>query len=91
VNKYTIIPSRLKYASAPAVDSEISINFDEKSQEITEYDRSVTLSLAQVYDDERQLCSVFRPTFKITYIYENTYTGKTNYLPFQNNLSIMYF
>jgi len=86
VNKYTIIPSRLKYASAPSVDEELSINLDEKKQEITEYDRSVTLSLAQVYDDERQACTVFRPTFKITYIYENTYTGKTNYIPFQNNL-----
>jgi hypothetical protein len=86
VNKYTIIPSRLKYASAPAIDEELSISLEEKNQEITEYDRSVTLSLAQVYDDERQVCTVFRPTFKITYLYENTYTGKTDYLPFQYNL-----
>lgn len=86
MNKYEIIPSRLKYASAPAIDEEISISLEEKSQEITEYDRSITLSLAQVYDDERQVCTVFRPTFKITYIYENTYTGKTDYLPFQYNL-----
>ena len=86
MNKYTIIPSRLKYASAPAIDEELSISLEEKNQEITEYDRSVTLSLAQVYDDERQICTVFRPTFKITYIYENTYTGKTDYLPFQYNL-----
>jgi len=86
VNKYTIIPSRLRYASAPAIDEELSISLEEKNQEITEYDRSVTLSLAQVYDDERQSCTVFRPTFKITYLYENAYTGKTDYLPFQYNL-----
>ena len=86
MNKYTIIPSRLRYASAPAIDEELSISLEEKNQEITEYDRSVTLSLAQVYDDERQVCTVFRPTFKITYLYENAYTGKTDYLPFQYNL-----
>jgi hypothetical protein len=46
----------------------------------------VTLSLAQVYDDERQITQVYRPTFKVTYLYANTYTGTTNYLPFQYNL-----
>lgn len=86
MNKYTIVPSNFKYASAPSVDEEITISLNEKNQELTEYDRSVTLSLAQVYDDERQSCTVFRPTFKVTYIYDNTYTGKTDFLPFQYNL-----
>ena len=51
-----------------------------------EYDRSSTVSLAQVFDDERQESTIFRPTFKITYIYDNTYIGTTNYIPFQYNL-----
>jgi hypothetical protein len=42
--------------------------------------------LAQVYDDERQACLIFRPTFKVTYLYANTYTGTTIYTPFQYNL-----
>jgi len=86
VNKYTIIPSNFLYKSASFVDEKISISLDQTSQEITEYDRSQTLSLAQVYDDERQATDVYRPTFKVTYLYGNTYSGTTDYLPFQYNL-----
>jgi hypothetical protein len=86
MNKYTIIPSNLKYKGAPAIDEEVSFTLEEQSQQITEYDRSSTINLAQIYNDERQQCTVFRPTFKITYLYDNTYTGSTTYLPFQYNL-----
>jgi hypothetical protein len=86
MNKYSIIPSNLKYKGAPSVDEKISISLDQTSQQITEYDRSATISLAQVYDDERQSCTIFRPTFKVNYLYDNTYTGTTTFLPFQYNL-----
>jgi hypothetical protein len=86
MNKYTIIPSGQRYKGAPSLDEEVSITLQQQSQEITEYDRTSTLNLAQVYDDERQANTIFRPTFKITYLYDNTYTGSTNYLPFQYNL-----
>ena len=86
MNNYRIIPSNLEYQSAPSIDQEISITLEEKSQGIIEYDRSSTISLAQVYDDERQACLIFRPTFKVTYLYGNTYTGTTTYTPFQYNL-----
>ena len=86
MNNYKIIPSRLDYQSAPSIDQEIPISLEEKSQSIIEYDRSSTINLAQVYDDERQACLIFRPTFKITYLYANTYTGTTTYTPFQYNL-----
>jgi len=86
MNKYTLIPSGLKYKGAPSIDEEISLTLEEQSQQITEYDRTSTLNLAEVYDDERQSCSIFRPTFKVTYLYDNTYTGTTGYLPFQYNL-----
>jgi hypothetical protein len=86
LSNYRIIPSRLTYQSAPSVDQEIPISLEQQSQLMTEYDRSSTVSLAQVYDDERQACLIFRPTFKVTYLYANTYTGTTNYTPFQYNL-----
>jgi hypothetical protein len=86
MSNITIIPSNLKYKGAPAIDEKISVSLESQSQEITEYDRSSTINLAQVYDDERQAGTVFRPTFKITYLYDNTYTGTTSYVPFQNNL-----
>ena len=86
MNRYTIIPSSLAYQGAASVDQEITIGLDQQSQLITEYDRNSTVSLAQVYDDERQTSTIFRPTFKVTYLYANTYTGSTSYLPFQYNL-----
>ena len=86
MNKYTIIPSSLEYKSAPFVDQEISLSLEQQSQEITEYDRSQSISLSQLYDDERQACTIFRPTFKVNYLYSNTYTGTTKYTPFVNNL-----
>jgi hypothetical protein len=86
MNNFTIIPSGLRYQGAPSVDEKVSITLNQNSQQITEYDRSTTVSLAQIYDDERQDCTVFRPTFKVNYIYSNTYTGTTSYLPFQYNL-----
>jgi hypothetical protein len=86
MNKYTIIPSSLQYKSAPFVDQEISLTLEEQSQQITEYDRSQSISLTQLYDDERQSCTIFRPTFKLNYIYANSYTGSTDYPPFNNTL-----
>ena len=86
MNKYTIIPSSLQYKSAPFVDQDISLSLEEQSQQITEYDRSQSISLAQIYDDERQSCTIFRPTFKVNYLYSNTYTGTTGYVPFRNTL-----
>ena len=86
MSNYLIVPSNLRYKGAPSVDEQIAISLDSQNQQITEYDRSSTISLAQVYDDERQGCTVFRPTFKATFLYENTYTGTTGYIPFQYNL-----
>lgn len=86
MNKYTIIPSSLQYKSAPFVDQEITLSLNQQSQELTEYDRSQSINLAQVYDNERQASTIFRPTYKINYLYANTYTGTTAYLPFRNNL-----
>lgn len=80
MNKFTLIPSSQQYKSAPANDQEVSITLEQKQQEITEYDRSSTLSLAEVFDSERQGCTVFRPTFKISYLYGNVITGTTEYL-----------
>ena len=86
MNKFTIIPSNFLYKSAPFVDEKVSITLNQTSQQIVEYDRSSTLSLAQVYNDERQATQIFRPTFKVTYLYANTYSGTTDYIPFRNNL-----
>ena len=86
MNKFTIIPSSQEYQSAPSVDQDITITLEQQSQQMVEYDRSQSISLAQVFDDERQSSSTFRPTFKVNYLYGNTYTGTTEYVPFKNTL-----
>jgi len=86
MNRFTLIPSSQQYKSAPANDQEVSLTLEQKQQELTEYDRSSTVSLADVYDSERQGCTIFRPTFKVTYLYGNVITGTTEYLPFKNNM-----
>ena len=86
MNKYTIIPSSQEYKAAPSVDQDISITLEQQSQQMVEYDRSQSISLAQVFDDERQGSEIFRPTFKVNYLYDNTYTGTTEYVPFKNTL-----
>ena len=85
-NLYSIIPSVQQYKSAPADDQQLSVVLEEQSQNLVEYDRTTNVSLAQVFDDERQESTIFRPTFKVSYLYSNVFTGTTNYLPFQYNL-----
>ena len=86
MNRYTLIPSTIKYGSAPAIDQEIDVSLEGQEQELVEYDRSSTVSLAQVYDDERQKSTTFRPTFKVNYVYANTIIGTSFYIPFRDNL-----
>ncbi len=81
-----IIPSRLKYKSAPSVDQKVVVSLENNNELNVEFDRIQTISLPQLYDDERQSCTVFRPTFQINYIYSNQYLGTTQYGPFLNNL-----
>lgn len=86
MTNFKLIPSDIRYASAPNVDQKISIEVNSTSNEIVEYVRTRTIDLIQVYNDERQSCTIFRPTIKLDYVYNNTYSGSTEYLPFQYNL-----
>lgn len=86
MNRFELIPSQLQFKSAPIVDQKLSIDLNQTQKELTQYVRNNAISLSQLYNDERQLSERFRPTFKIQYLYDNTYTGTTDYNPFKNNL-----
>lgn len=86
MNGTTIIPSNLRFKSAPSVDQQVPVSVDSKSNEITEYDRIASVNLAVQFDKERQESTTFRPTFKVSPIYNNAFTGTTEYIPFLNNL-----
>ena len=87
MNGTTIIPSNLRFKSAPSIDQQVPVSVDSKSNEITEYDRIASVNLAVQFDKERQESTTFRPTFKVSPIYNNAFTGTTEYLPFLNHLS----
>lgn len=85
-NNITIVPSNLTSKFNPKIDQNILLSLDQKQQEMVETDRSSTINLAQVYDDERQRSTIFRPTNKLTFIFKNVYTGTTPYDQFENQL-----
>jgi len=86
MSDFTIIPSRLQFKSAPSIDQQVNLELSQTQEELTQFVRNTSLNLSQLYDDERQTCEVFRPTFKLQYLYDNTLTGTTEYIPFLNNL-----
>jgi hypothetical protein len=81
-----IVLSTLRYKSSPIVDNMVDVGLSQTSKESVEFDRSNTIDLAQVFENERQASTTFRPVTKITYLFKNTYYGHTNYPPFTENL-----
>jgi glucose-inhibited division protein A len=84
--KPEIINPLLVERGSATVNQQVSVSVDSKTNEITEYDRIASVNLATLFDDERQASTTFRPTFKVAPLYENAYTGTTEYIPFLNNL-----
>lgn len=82
----TIVLSTLRYKSAPEVESYVNVPLIQNSKTNIEFDRSVNVNLQQVYDDERQRSTKFRPSSKFSILFKNSYTGSTNYEPLENNL-----
>ena len=81
-----IVLGSLRYKTATNTDLSIPTPLIQNSKNIQEFDRSIDVNLAQVFDDERQKSTTFRPTCKFQLLYDNSYTGTTNYVPLENNL-----
>jgi hypothetical protein len=81
-----IVLGSLRYKTATNTDLSIPTPLVQNSKNIQEFDRSIDVNLAQVFDDERQKSTTFRPTCKFQLLYNNSYTGTTNYTPLENNL-----
>lgn len=86
INDTLIVLGSLRYQSAPNTDIGLKVPFIQTQKLITEYDRSANISLEQVFDDERQKSTFFRPVAKYTLIFQNAYSGYSTYTPFINNL-----
>lgn len=86
-NKETrIILGSLRYKSASNVDFGLKVPFVQSSKQIVEYDKNIDLDLQQLFDDERQKSTKFRPSSKLLFVFKNSYTGTSTYEPFRNNL-----
>jgi len=81
-----IISSTQRYKSAPRTDQFINIPFSQTSKDLVEYDRSVDLNLVNVFEEERQASTIFRPVTKFTILFENAISGETTYVPYRDNL-----
>lgn len=81
-----IISSTQRYKSAPRTDQFINIPFSQTSKDLVEYDRSVDLNLVNVFEEERQVSTIFRPVTKFTMLFENAISGETTYVPYRDNL-----
>lgn len=81
-----IILGKDRFKGAINVDSAVSVTLDQTSKGLIEYDRSVDLNLEDVFDEERQRSTTFRPTTKFTILFQNALTGSTDYVPYRDNL-----
>jgi hypothetical protein len=85
-SNFVVVKPDLRYKSAPNTDISLQTEILQTQSEIIDYDRTVSLNLVTVFDGERQKSTSFRPTIKISYIYENNLIGFTDYVIFRDNL-----
>ena len=81
-----IVLGSLRFKTSTNTNLSIPTPLVQRSKNLQEFDRSIDINLAQIFDDERQKSTVFRPTCKFQLLYYNSYTGATNYPPLENNL-----
>ena len=81
-----IVLGSLRYKTATNTDLSIPTPLVQTSKNMDEFDRSIDVNLIQLFNDERQKSTTFRPTCKFQLLYNNSYTGRTNYAPLENNL-----
>ena len=86
VNNLRVVLGSLRYKSAPNTNLFFQVPLLQTMKEMDEFDRTVDVSLEQVFDNERQLSDLFRPSCKFSLIFKNKFSGTTNYPPFENNL-----
>lgn len=85
-NTYKIVLGSQRSAESSDVDSRVSLNLEHNFLQEAEFQRIQDINLAELFFQERQKSDIFRPSTKITFLFDNSYIGETNYKPFRNNL-----
>lgn len=81
-----IVLGSLRYKTASNTDLGLKVPFIQTTKENVEFDRSLNINLGQLYDDERQTSTNFRPSCKFSILFKNSYTGYSNYNLLENQL-----
>jgi hypothetical protein len=87
INDIRVVLGSLRYKSATDTNLMFNVPLVQTTKENVEFDRSIDISLSQVFDDERQKSDTFRPTCKFSVLFKNSYVGTSRYTPLVNNLS----
>jgi len=77
-----IVLGKKRFQNSFNVTESEKVTLSQTAKEFVEYDRAIDVSLPQIFDDERQQSTVFRPTTKYSFIFKNQYSGSTNYQPY---------
>ena len=85
-NDIRVVLGSLRYKSAPNTNFSFPLPLTQQVKELTEYDRNIDVGLEQLFQDERAKSDKFRPSSKFSILFKNTYSGFTNYPPFEDNL-----
>ena len=87
IDDIRVVLGSLRYKSAIDTNLMFNVPLIQTTKENVEFDRTIDISLSQVFDDERQKSDTFRPTCKFSVLFKNSYVGTSNYTPLTNNLS----
>ena len=93
LGQISIIKGELRYKGSNDVDFRLQIPLINTIKEYDETDKNLTLNLQELFDTERNECTIFRPTCKFSWLFNNAYSGltignttATPYKPFNNQL-----
>ena len=84
--EYRVVLGSLRYKSASNTNLLFQIPLVQTAKENVEFDRTLTIQLEELYDKERQKCTIFRPTAKLSLLFSNIYSGFTDYYPYESSL-----
>ena len=86
INQLPIVLGSLRYKGSSDTNLGFKVPFTQTFKEVIEFDRTANIDLQQLFNDERQKSTTFRPSCKFDIIFSNSYTGYSTYEPFINNL-----
>ena len=81
-----IVLGSLRYKTATNTNLSIPTPLVQTAKTLQEFDRSIDINLAQLFQDEREKSTIFRPVCKFALVFDNAYSGSCKYTPLENNL-----